>query len=191
MKSEEFAAVGDCGNERGAAGRGVGGAGEGGGGRRLDEGEAQADGGCAWDGWRGARSGPRLSALREPRNRRLGPVGRAVAVSLQSLPAHLQHADQNADGAPAQEGQVGRSCPGDDRGQEPGRDRGTVRRASDNGVSLAASAFCARRLTTSLERLQRHLLFCLATGRLQPSRPSPGLSRGSTRPSTEHCHIRF
>ena len=80
-----------------------------------------------------------LSPLRGPRDRRLGPLGRAFAIPLQELRAHVQRPDQNADGASAQEGEVARSRPGDDRGQKPGQDRGAVRRSSDDRVPLAAS----------------------------------------------------
>ena len=59
----------------------------------------------ASSGWRASG----LSPLRGPRNRRLGPFGRAFAISLQELRAHVQHADQDADGASAQEGEVARS----------------------------------------------------------------------------------
>ena len=68
-----------------------------------------------------------------------GVVRRAFAVSLQELPAHVQRADQNADGASAQEGEMARSRARDDRGQEPGEDRGALRRPSDNRLPLAAS----------------------------------------------------
>ena len=101
--------------------------------------QARAPGGRAWNDRRRARRGSGMSPLRGPRDRRLGPVGRAFAVSLQELRAHLQRADQDADGASAQEGEMARSRPGDDRGQKPGQDRGTVRRSSDDGVPLAAS----------------------------------------------------
>src|SRR3984885_14010609 len=73
-----------------------------------------------------ARRGSGLSSLRGTRGRRLGPLARTFAVSLQELWAHLQCADQDADGASAQEGEMARSRPGDDRGQEPGQDRATV-----------------------------------------------------------------
>ena len=43
------------------------------------------------------------------------------------LRAHLQYADQDADGASAQEGPLARSRARDDRGQEPGQDRGALR----------------------------------------------------------------
>ena len=86
-----------------------------------------------------ARRGSGLSSLRGTRGRRLGPLARTFAVSLQELWAHLQCADQDADGASAQEGEMARSRPGDDRGREPGQDRATVRRSSDDGVPLAPS----------------------------------------------------
>jgi hypothetical protein len=41
-----------------------------------------------------------------------GPLARTFAVSLQKLWAHLQCADQDADGASAQEGEMARSRPG-------------------------------------------------------------------------------
>jgi hypothetical protein len=69
----------------------------------------------------------------------LGPLARAFAISLQELRAHIQRADQHPDGASAQEGALARSRPGDDRGQKSGQDRPTVRRPSDDGVSLAPS----------------------------------------------------
>jgi hypothetical protein len=69
--------------------------------------------------------------LRGPRNRRLGPLTRSFAVSLQELRAHVQRADQDADGASAQEGPLARSRPSDDRGQEPDEDRGALRRSSE------------------------------------------------------------
>jgi hypothetical protein len=58
--------------------------------------------------------------LRKPQDRRLGPFGRALAVSLQGFPAHIQRFDQDPDGASAQEGEVARPRPGDDQGQELG-----------------------------------------------------------------------
>jgi hypothetical protein len=81
--------------------------------------------------------------LRQPRGRRLGPLGRAVAVPLQELPAHLQRAHQNVDGASAQEGALARSRPDDDRGPEPGQDRGTVRRSIRRPPSAGGIGFCA------------------------------------------------
>ena len=62
-----------------------------------------------------------------------------LRISLQSLPAHVQRSDQDADGASAQEGEVAGSRPGDDRGHESGEDRETLRRPSNDGVPLAAS----------------------------------------------------
>ncbi len=52
-----------------------------------------------------ARRGSGLSSLRGTRGRRLGPLARTFAVSLQELWAHLQCADQDPDGASAQEGE--------------------------------------------------------------------------------------
>ena len=101
--------------------------------------QAQPPGGRARNDRRRARRGSGLSPLRGPRGRRLGPLARAFAVSLQELRAHLQCADQDADGASAQEGKMARSRARDDRGQEPGEDRGALRRPSDDGVSLAPS----------------------------------------------------
>ena len=92
----------------------------------------------------------RGSGLSSTRGRRLGPLARTFAVSLQELWAHLQCADQDADGASAQEGEMARSRQSDDRGQEPGEDRGALRRSSDDGVPLATSV-SARRLSTSRE----------------------------------------
>ena len=94
--------------------------------------------GCAGDGGRRARLGSRLPPLRGPRDRRLGPLGRAVAISLQESRAHVQRLDQNADGASAQEGEVARPRARDDRGQKPGEDCGAARRSSDHRVPLAA-----------------------------------------------------
>ena len=93
----------------------------------------------AGNGQRRACRGSGMSSLRGTRGRRLGPLARTFAVSLQKLWAHLQCADQDADGASAQEGEMARSRAGDDRGQEPGQDRATVRRSSDDGVPLATS----------------------------------------------------
>ena len=64
-----------------------------------------------WERRASSGSSSGLSPLRGPRDRRLGPLGRAVAVSLQELRAHVQRADQNADGASAQEGEVARPRP--------------------------------------------------------------------------------
>ena len=76
------------------------------------------------------------------------------AVSLQELRAHLQYADQDADGASAQEGPLARSRARDDRGQEPGQDRGALRNRSDDGVSLASSVSArpCKRQAPELER---------------------------------------
>jgi hypothetical protein len=93
---------------------------------------------------RPASSASRLKDVLIARDARssVGPARkRTFAVSLQELWAHLQCADQDADGASAQEGEMARSRPGDDRGQEPGQDRATVRRSSDDGVPLATSVF--------------------------------------------------
>ena len=122
-----------------------------------DEDEGQAERGCAGNDRRRAGRASGLSALRGSRNRRLGPFGRAFAVSLQELRAHVQRADQNADGASAQEGEVARSRPGDDRGQEPGEDRGAVRRPSDDRLPLAASVSsrARRRQASNVERNRR------------------------------------
>ena len=46
------------------------------------------------------------SPLRGPRGRRLGPLAWAFTISLQELRAHLQCADQDANGASAQEGKM-------------------------------------------------------------------------------------
>ena len=90
--------------------------------RRPGRQRRQAERGCARNDWGRAGRAPGLSALREPGYCRLGPFGRAFALSLQGVPAHLQRADQDADGASAQEGEAARPRPGDDRGQEPGQD---------------------------------------------------------------------
>ena len=113
--------------------------------RSAGQGEAQSPRGCAWRERRRARRGSRVSPLRGSRDRWLGPFGRAFAISLQELRAHVQRADQNADGASAQEGALARSRAGDDRGHEPGEDRGVVWRSSDHGVPLAASVFSRAR----------------------------------------------
>ena len=129
MKSADFSAlaVGDFGDERGAARRGFGGAGE-----------AAADADPSTK-TRGKRAEDALGTTGVERVERQGcphcagreivggPVGRAVAVSLQELRAHLQCVDQDTDGASAQEGEMARSRPGDDRGRKPGEDRATVR----------------------------------------------------------------
>ena len=94
---------------------------------------------------RRARRGSGLSPLRGPRGRRLGPLARAFAVSLQELRAHLQCADQDADGASAQEGEMARSRPGDDRGQEPGQDRGARAASIRRRPSAGDIGFCAPR----------------------------------------------
>ena len=85
-----------------------------------------------------------LSPLRGPRDRRLGPLARTFAVSLHELRAHVQRADQDPNGASAQEGPLARSRQSDDRRQELGEDRGALRRSSADGVSLAIG-FCAPR----------------------------------------------
>ena len=114
--------------------------GRGRGGRFCEEGQqAWPPKGRAGNDQSRARRGSGLSSLRGTRGRRLGPLARTFAVSLQELWAHLQCADQDADGASAQEGEMARSRPGDDRGQEPSQDRATVRRSSDDGVPLAPS----------------------------------------------------
>ena len=72
--------------------------------RSAKKGGKRAPGGRARNDRRRARGGSGVSPLRWPRNRRLGPLAWAFAVSLQELRAHLQYADQDADGASAQEG---------------------------------------------------------------------------------------
>ena len=108
-------------------------------GLRRSRAEARPPRGRARNDRRRARRGSGLSPLRGPRGRRLGPLAWAFAVSLQELRAHFQCADQDADGASAQEGQMARSRARDDRGQEPGEDRGALRRPSDDGLPLASS----------------------------------------------------
>ena len=66
--------------------------------RSFNEDKGQAGRGRAWNDRRRAGGASGLSPLRGPRDRRLGPVGRAVAVSLQELRAHLQCVDQDTDG---------------------------------------------------------------------------------------------
>src|SRR5580698_6666341 len=70
------------------------------------EGGAQPPKGRAGNDQSRARRGSGLSSLRGTRGRRLGPLARTFAVSLQELRAHLQCADQDADGASAQEGEM-------------------------------------------------------------------------------------
>ena len=124
---------------------------------------------------RRALSGWKAGAARIARvaDRRLGPLGRAVAIPLQELRTHVQRLDQNAHGASAQEGEVARSRPGDDRGQEPGEDRETVRRPSDHRVPLAASvpARARRRQASQFERMSR---------RMRPSSSNPSRAAGPT-----------
>ena len=92
MKAEDFSAwlSAISGMSEAAAGGGFGGAGEG---RRrrwaFDEDRGGSVRGRAWNGGRRARRGSGLSPLRGPRGRRLGPLGRAFAVPLQELRAHL------------------------------------------------------------------------------------------------------
>ena len=57
---------------------------------------------------------------------------------------HLQRPDQDAAGASAQEGALARSRAGDDRGQEPGEDRRTVRRSFRRRPSVGGIGFSAR-----------------------------------------------
>jgi len=161
-------AGGDCGDERGAASASLAEAGDGGRGgwrfvrrRCVWQGrqgrQARPGEGCAGNGEHRAGGKPGLPALRQPRDRRLGPLGRAVAVSVQELRAHVQCIDQNAHGAPAQEGALARSRPRDDRGHEPGEDRETLRRPSDHRLPLAASVSprACRRQASKLERNRR------------------------------------
>jgi hypothetical protein len=104
---------------------------------------------------RPASSASRLRAVLIARAARaLGPLARTFAVSLQELRAHLQCADQDADGASAQEGEMARSSARDDRGQKPGQDRGALRRPSDDAVSLATSV-SARPRKRQAPRLKR------------------------------------
>ena len=156
---------------------------------------------------------PGLSPLRWPRDRRLGPLERAVAVPLQELRAHVQWVDQNAHGAPAQEGALARSCPGDDRGPEPGEDRETLRRPSDHRLPLAPSVSprARRRQTSNVERncrggsdlhsriLQRPLVRPAAQGSangaeqpgipalIRTTLPSSSPATGRGRPSMPFC----
>ena len=122
-------------------------------------------GGRAWKDRRRARRRLGLPPLRWPPDRRLGPLERAVAVSLQELRAHVQCVDQNAHGAPAQEGALARSRARDDRGQKPGEDRGALRRPSDDGLPLASSVSARprKRQAPKLKRNRR-------SGRNLPSR---------------------
>jgi hypothetical protein len=75
----------------------------------------------------------------------------------QELRTHLQCADQDADGASAQEGEMAGSRARDDRGQKPGEDRSAVRRPSDDGLPLApsVSARPCKRQAAKLERDRR------------------------------------
>ena len=73
------------------------------------------------------------------RDRRLGPVARLAAISLQGVRAHLQRRDQDGDGPVAQEGALARPGAGDDRRRQPGQGGRALRRPSDHGLSLAAS----------------------------------------------------
>jgi hypothetical protein len=57
---------------------------------------------------------------------------------------HLQRPDQDAAGASAQEGALARSRAGDDRGQEPGEERRTVRRSFRRRPSVGGIGFSAR-----------------------------------------------
>ena len=136
--------------------------------------QARAPGGRARNDRRRARGGSGVSPLRWPRNRWLGPLAWAFAVSLQELRAHLQYADQDADGASAQEGPLARSRARDDRGQEPGQDRGALRNPSDDGVSLASSVSArpCKRQAPELERNRR-------SGR-KPSFSNPSRADGPT-----------
>ena len=172
-----------------------------------------APGGRAWNDRRRAGRGSGVSPLRGPRDRRLGPLARAFAVPLQELRAHLQRADQDADGASAQEGEMARSRARDDRGQEPGEDRGALRRPSDDGVPLAASvsARACQRQAAKLERdrrsgrnlhpriLQGPLVRSAAQGAqsaaerpgirafIRTTFPSSSPATGRARPSTRSC----
>src|SRR5277367_1544577 len=68
-----------------------------------------------------------LPTLRQPRRRALGPCERSAALPLQSLPAHLQRADEDAVGEVAHEGQMGSADRGDDRRRQPGASRAALR----------------------------------------------------------------
>jgi hypothetical protein len=78
--------------------------------------------------------------LRGSGDRGLGALARAFAVPLQELLAHLQRADQDANGASAQKGALARACAGDDRRPKLGENGRALRRSSDHGVSLGAPA---------------------------------------------------
>ena len=108
---------------------------------------------------RPASSGSSVRAVRIARAARssAGVVRTGFCGIAAKLPAHVQRADQDADGASAQEGEVAGSRPGDDRGQEPGEDRGALRRPSDDGVPLASSVSArpCKRQAPEVERDRR------------------------------------
>src|SRR5271165_2901231 len=96
-----------------------------------------------WLGGRrpGQGGAPGLSALRGSRHRRLGTRERSGALPLQELRAHVQRPDQDGDGGLAQEGAMARPRPGDDRGDQRGQGRRTLRRPPHHGVPLATPVF--------------------------------------------------
>ena len=122
-----------------------------------------------------ARGGSGVSPLRGPRNRRLGPLAWAFAVSLQELRAHLQYADQDADGASAQEGPLARSRARDDRGQEPGE---TPRRSAESirrsRRFVGVIGFCAPLQATSPGLKEK------SSKRTKPSFSNPSRADGPT-----------
>jgi hypothetical protein len=140
-------AFGDCGIERTAA------AGSSGGGERGRWAGAFGPGGFAGGApGKATRRGRREDALRTTSHERVENQGCPHCAGREIVGWGRSHgllrfrcksceplADQHPDGASAQEGALARSRPGEDRGQKSGQDRSTVRRPSDNGVSLAPS----------------------------------------------------
>ena len=147
--------------------------------------------------------------MRGPRDHRLGTLAWTFAVPLQELRAHVQRPDQDAHGASAQEREMARSRQSDDRGQEPGEDRRTLRRSPNDSLPLAASVSPRARFRQAPDaerdrRGGRDLHPRILHGPMvrpaakgaearrngQTSRPSPGQYSRSRRPRPEGRDLR-
>jgi hypothetical protein len=142
----------------------------------------------------GAKGG--ASAKKDGKHGRQEDVLRTTSVervAAQGYPHCAGRRSSDADGASAQEGEMARSRQSDDRGQEPGEDRGALRRSSDDGLPLATSvsarASCqqATKLSGIVEADETFVRTIFqfsspATGRVRPSTRSclrsTGLSIG-------------
>ncbi len=79
-----------------------------------------------------------LPTLRQPRRRALGPGERSAPLPLQSLPAHLQRADEDAVGEVRMKDKWAAQTEAMIEGVQPGASRAALRCASHHGVPLAA-----------------------------------------------------